>query len=317
MMGANERGRWQFRFPAALSPDGPRAFSMLILVATSLSAGVQTPDVVQPNLPDAENVAQLVGVSSEVSRLRVISTQTEPVDWWELLWLHQHISERIMAASLQVNATIAQIDNEISSVDEVHGFLADRRDQTVGRANLLGILLGGGLSATSSVLQLTTNLDKSTAGIDIAAGTVSAGMGLVGIHAQKGGSTRFDFRSNMLAELFDWPTLPDSRYPTTVWTFLNEVSPNSSEHLTRKQQLLKTWVVVKRIDSLSSADKIDHLTSQPSEMLKLSIDDLEDRAAMLQDVRARISFLKRDLGTLLASLPEVGEAALSSAGRDR
>jgi hypothetical protein len=44
-------------------------------------------------------------------------------------------------------------------------------------------------------------------------------------------------------------------------------------------------------------------------MLKLSIDDLEDRAAMLQDVRARISFLKRDLGTLLVSLPEVDESA--------
>jgi hypothetical protein len=44
-------------------------------------------------------------------------------------------------------------------------------------------------------------------------------------------------------------------------------------------------------------------------MLKLSIDDLEDRAAMLQDVRARISFLKRDLATLVASLPPVGGSA--------
>jgi hypothetical protein len=42
--------------------------------------------------------------------------------------------------------------------------------------------------------------------------------------------------------------------------------------------------------------------------LNLSIDDLEDRAAMLQDVRARISYLKRDLGALLASLPPVAHA---------
>jgi hypothetical protein len=39
--------------------------------------------------------------------------------------------------------------------------------------------------------------------------------------------------------------------------------------------------------------------------LQLSIDDFEDRAAMLQDVRARISYLKRDLGALVASLPPV------------
>lgn len=68
---------------------------------------------------------------------------------------------------------------------------------------------------------------------------------------------------------------------------------------------MQTWIGVRRIDSLSSAGKIDRLTSEPSELLKLTIDDLEDRAAMLQDVRARISFLKRDLGAFVASLPPV------------
>ncbi|MFY9936796.1 MAG: hypothetical protein WAK33_08000, partial [Silvibacterium sp.] len=74
------------------------------------------------------------------------------------------------------------------------------------------------------------------------------------------------------------------------------------------QELMQTWIRVKRIDSLASTEKIDHVTSQPSQLLKLSIDDLEDRAAMLQDVRARISYLKRDLGVLLASLPPVADA---------
>jgi hypothetical protein len=33
---------------------------------------------------------------------------------------------------------------------------------------------------------------------------------------------------------------------------------------------------------------------------------------MLQDVRARISFLKRDLGALVASLPAIGQSAEAS-----
>jgi hypothetical protein len=69
--------------------------------------------------------------------------------------------------------------------------------------------------------------------------------------------------------------------------------------------MIQIWIQVERIDSLSSTDKIERVTSQPSELLKLTIDDLEDRAAMLRDVRARISFLKRDLGDLLTSLPPV------------
>lgn len=107
---------------------------------------------------------------------------------------------------------------------------------------------------------------------------------------------------------FDRPALPNSVYPPIIWTFLNETSAYLPANITRKQDLLQTWVRVKRIDSLESKEKIDHLTSQPSEMLKLSIDDFEDRAAMLEDVRARISYLKRDLGALLASLPPVADA---------
>jgi hypothetical protein len=41
----------------------------------------------------------------------------------------------------------------------------------------------------------------------------------------------------------------------------------------------------------------------PAEHQLLTIDDLEDRMAMLQDVRAKISYLKRDLAALLLSLP--------------
>jgi hypothetical protein len=261
----------------------------------------------QSTQESAEGTAQLVGVLSEMNqlhRLSASSAEAEP-DRWQILWLHQHISERVMAVSLQVDATIAQIDNEIARANELRSFLSDRRDQTVSRANLLSILIGGGLGATSSGLQLSSGLDRPAAAVGIGAGTLSASLAIVGIHAQKGKTSRFDFGSNMLAEFFDRPTLPDSRYPETIWTFLNQPAPTTTDGDTRKMQLLQTWVRVQRIDSLTSVEKIDHITSQPSELLKLSIDDLEDRAAMLQDVRARISFLKRDLGVLLNALPPV------------
>lgn len=260
----------------------------------------------QPIGPGLESTAQLAGVLSEVTELRTLSGSTAPEDRWRTLWLHQLIFERIMAASLQVDAAIAQIDNEIARANEVHSYLADRRDRTVNRLNLLSVIVGGGVGATSSGLQLSSSLVKPAAGVGIGAGTLSASLALAGIRAQKGKSSQIDFQSNMLAEFFDRPVLPDSRYPETIWTFLNESAPSSPDGRTRKQQLVQTWINVKRIDSLASVDKIRRLTSQPSERLFLSIDDLEDRAAMLQDVRARISFLKRDFGALIASLPPVG-----------
>ncbi|MCU1257131.1 MAG: hypothetical protein JWO80_16 [Bryobacterales bacterium] len=286
-----------------------RALLLFAPLAIPLATKAQSPQPGQPKAATLESTAQLVGVLSELTELQKLSAGTVPADRWQILWLHQHISERVMATSLQVDAITAQIDNEISRANELHSYLADRRDRAVNRANLLSIMVGGGLGATSSGLQLSPNLTKPAAGVGIGAGTLSASLALLGIRAQKGKSSQFDFQSNMLAEFFDRPALPDSQYPETIWTFLNQSPPNNSTGLTRKQQLMQTWVEVKRIDSLASKEKIDRLTSQPSELLKLTIDDFEDRAAMLQDVRARISFLKRDLGALIASLPPVDGSA--------
>jgi hypothetical protein len=281
-----------------------RSLHLVALATFCVAASAQ--NLESRTLPRApESTAELIKVSSELKRLEKLSTSSAPADRWQILWLHQHISEQVMAASLQVDATIAQIDNEIARANEVRGYLADRRDRAVSRTNLLSVLVGGAVGATSSGLQLSSNLTKPAAGVGIAAGTLSAGLALTGIHQEKGKSSPFDFESNMLAEFFDRPTLPNSQYPVTIWVFLNEVYGPTG--LTRKEQLLQTWVQVKRIDSLSSTEKIDRLTSQPSQSLKLSIDDFEDRGAMLQDVRARISYFKRDLGALLASLPAVSD----------
>ena len=282
-----------------------RCFSLVALAAVTVAGSAQTPATV-PLAP--ESTAELIKVSSELNQLQKVSAGRSEEDRWRILWLHQHISEQVLAASLQVDATIAQIDNEIARANEVRGFLAERRDRSVSRANLLSALVGGTIGATSSGLQLSSRLTTPAAGVGMGAGTLSAGLALAGIREEKGKSTHFDFESNMLAEFFDRPTLPNSEYSETIWTFLNELSPSGPPGLTRKQQLLQTWVQVKRIDSLESRDKIARLTSEPSENLLLSIDDLEDRSAMLQDVRARISYLKRDLGILLSRLPAVSEA---------
>jgi hypothetical protein len=284
-----------------------RSLPLVVLAAIALAASAQTVEPRPPTPLASESTADLIKVSAEIRQLQALSTGAVRADRWQILWLHQRISEQVMAASLQVDATVAQIDNEIARANEVRGYLADRRDHSVSRANLLGVIVGGAVGATSSGLQLSSNLTKPAAGVGIGAGTLSAGFALAGIHAQKGKSSAFDFDSNMLAEFFDRPTLPSSQYPATIWIFLNEEGHNGSGGLTRKEQLLQTWVQVKRIDSLSSPDKIDRLTSQPAENLKLTIDDFEDRGAMLQDVRARIAYLKRDLGALLASLPAVGD----------
>jgi hypothetical protein len=248
--------------------------------------------------------AQLIQVLPEINQLNELVRSKS--DLSKITPLRQIISEKVLAASLQVDATIAQIENEIAQSNEVRGYLSDRRDKAVNRANLLSIVVGGTLGATSDGLQLPSGGNKASSLVGIAAGVLSSSLAISGIRAQKGGTRLFDFNSNMLAELFNRPALGDSRYDPIVWSFLNDVAANEEEGLTRKERLIQNWITLKRTDPPSTTagkNKIDRVSSQPSDKLPLTIDDLEDRSAMLEDVRAKISFLKRDLATLLLSLP--------------
>ena len=275
------------------------AGTMLIIVSTALAATAQS----SGSASNLEHAEQLLGILPAVSQLQKLSASEAPENRWQILWLHEKITERVLYATLELDATNARIDREAAHADELHSYLADRRDKVVNRANLLGIIIGGGLSATSSGLQLSSNFDKPASVVGLVGGVASAGFGLMGIRAQNGKTTDFDFDSNMLAAFFDRPALPNSTYPPLVWTLLNQRPESEPADVTRRQQLLQLWVRVKRIDSLDNTQKIDSLTSQPSQHRKISIDDLEDRAAMLHDVRARISYLKLDLAAILASLP--------------
>ncbi len=273
---------------------------VLVTMAVALAAAAQSPEAPQPNL---ENTEKLLGILPEVSQLQKLSKTAAPEDRWQILWLHEQITEQVLHAYLEFDAANARIDTEMTRADELHSYLSDRRDDVVTRANLLGIIIGGGLQATSSGLSLSSKLGTPASVLGLAGGVASAGFGLYGIHAQPGRTAEFEFESNMLAAFFDRPTLPDSVYPPIVWTLLNQPPENDPAGPTRKERLLRLWLRVKRIDSLDSKEKIDHLTSQPSQNFRLSIDDLEDRSAMLHDIRSTISYLKLDLAAVLASLP--------------
>jgi hypothetical protein len=250
---------------------------------------------------DNVRTAQIIGALPLIQRLGAADASQASL-------LRQQISEKVLAASLQIDATTAQIDNEIAQANELRGLLANRRDRTVNRANLFSVVIGGGLGAGSSALQLASGQARPASVVGIAAGVLSSGLAVSGILAQKGIKRVFDFDSNMLARLFERPALPDSDYAAIIWSFLNEVAPTDADHITRKERLIRTWIQVKRIDQPSTAagkDKIERVTSRPAEKMRLTIDDLEDRAAMLEDVRAKLSFLKRDLASLVLSLPAI------------
>jgi hypothetical protein len=295
----------------------PFALPRLVAVVVTITCQVQDLNAAQRTLrladnrelpPSAEEVASAIGLLPLFHRLVEIMTLPPGAgNQLEILSIHQEILENVVSSSLQVDATIAQIDNEIAQASELRGYLADKRDRTVNLLNLSSIATGGVLGVASSSLQLSQHLAKAGNATGIVSGGVSSTLSSIGLKAQKGQDRRFGFPSNMLAELFNRPVEPTSEYPSAVWRFLTSVAPTDPDKITRQQRLIRTWVEVRRIDPPNTPKgerKIQRVTSQPSDRYKLTIDDLEDRVAMLQDVRAKLSFMKRDLAVLLQALPK-------------
>jgi hypothetical protein len=300
-----------FSYDTAPAESGMRSSAMRVVVPLAifcLFAPLYGQDLVSPET--LANTINIIGVSRDIDRIRQLSnappTPAGSPQLWQNLWLHQRVNERINSVGLQVDAIVAQIDNEIAGASEIRSYLSSRRDHTVNRANLLSALLGGGLSATSAGLQLSPSKLNATVATGIVGGTISTGLAVYGIQAQQGKKQAVDSELNMLAPFFERKASHASTYPPVIWRFFSEVPPVDPEHLSRHDRLIHTWVSVGRIHSLDDpADraKIDRVTSLGSQHIPLSIDDLETRVAMLHDVRAMLLYLKRDLAAVIASLP--------------
>ena len=77
--------------------------SASLAFAVTISAQAPAPEVAQQST--TQRTAQLIGALEHVRKLEAMSASTVPPDRWQILWLHQCVYEKIMAASLQVDAT--------------------------------------------------------------------------------------------------------------------------------------------------------------------------------------------------------------------
>jgi len=211
----------------------------------------------------------------------------------------------VIDASLEVDGVIAEIDGELSEISEIRANLESRRDKVMTLNAIGGIITGGGLGVVGTALQFKASTANLGNGIGVASGAASIVLSVLGIHQQKGGKGSLGIAPNMLAKFFDKKPEFHSDYPQEVWVYLTDIPPTATDKRTRKDDLITRWIDCGHIDSPSSAKgqkQIDLMTSSTSSKQKLSLDQLADRSAMLSDVRASTSLLKRDLSKLMLAV---------------
>jgi hypothetical protein len=253
--------------------------------------------------PGAAEVANLLGVRPLLDQ---VDRSARPT--LESLAARQEILERTVAASLEIDGVLAEIDNETAQVNELRAYLESRRDRTIALNTIANIVSGGAGGVVGQILQIHHQTGGSVVGA--AAGGGSAVLSALGLRQERGARQALGVAPNMLARLFDRSAEFHSQYPDLVWRYLDAVPPEDTAAVTRRAALVRDWVRLGRIDAPDQpkgSRKIDLLTSSVTSQRALGIDVLADRAIMLADVRSRVSLMKRDLGKMMGYLRERAE----------
>jgi hypothetical protein len=283
-----------------------KAILLLLLGATTVLAPAQTKPKFIPedeSLMTASDVAKSLGLQRLFEW--IMSHASSSNDQLKLVMARQKLFQEVTIASLQVDAAAGQIDDEIAEARELQNYLEGKLEREIGRLNLVSLVAGGTLGTASASLGLIGE-GKTSSITGILAGGVTAGLSTIGLIRRSGSGQPLQVPSNMLANLFNRPVVGNNVYPPFVSRFMQAVAPNEKEGLNRQQRLIHDWIAVGRIPELSSKkgqERVDLLTSMPSQGRSLSIRDLNDRQAMLSDFRAKLLYLKRDLTLLLTNIP--------------
>ena len=228
----------------------------------------------------------------------------------ETLALRQEIMEKVMAASLDVDSVNAVVDLEIEHVRAIRGGLQARRDRAQNLINLASIFGGGVAGVVGTAMQFSTRAANLGNAIGVGGGAGSVALSLVGIHKQ-GGTSDLGNSPRIISRFSGYkPAAPEevsSVFPEDVWMYLNTTPSDQTD--SRRLHLMAKWQREGKLDKdglLKSEEKLKaggRLGQQPP---KLTISEMDDVQAMLLDVSASVSLMKRDLSEILRGLAAVG-----------
>jgi hypothetical protein len=276
--------------------------------------------------PEAAQVADEIGVAPFLDQLVRKRAAGSPISL-ESLAVRQEITEKILAASLDIDSVNAVIDSEVDQIRGIRADLQAKRDKAQNIINIASIVTGGAFGAVTSALQFKPSTVNLGNGIGVAGGAGSVVLSLIGIHTQGGGRRPLGDSPRMLARFLgrqpDAMEAIPSVYPDAVWSYLNSAAPaqpsfsasNSSQSnsaqsnvVTRREQLVAKWRAEGRINqdtSPKSQRRLESISGNISQVRKLNISDLDNRVAMLLDVRAKVSLMKHGLSEIVRALSAV------------
>jgi len=302
--------------PAAATIPGPGGSTYgakantVALPEQILKTGINLDNnLISANSRQLADSIQLTPVLEKIQTLQEQKRQASGPVTLENLALRQDLNETIteavqllQKASLEVDFVMSEIQAEQNVYEEILNSYQNARDNLVAKTNATSFITNGALWAVAEGLDIPTfkysRLAISSGTTGIIAGVIPSIFSLWAMRQQQGKKTLSETAPNVLAKLFDYPITPDIDYPSSVWRFLQSAPPGDSSERTRREQLIDRWLTDKNLPDFTdpkSRRQLDVITASVSHRKGLTINSLNTRLVMLQQLGGEVMKMKRML----------------------
>lgn len=278
-------------------------FLALLLAGLSTLQGCLAADLFDTLSPMAKEVAKDIGLTQHIVNIQDLRAKAANPDVIKLdvqfLFLKQEMTEILLTTFLETREVVAVVDDEMSRASELKDLLESRRDRAIRLNNITNFTSGGALAMIGSGIQIGGGNAINNAGnlMEVAAGGLATGISTYALKQSSGEKRSAGVNPNMLAKLFDLPTSIDTEIPTPIWNYLKEPIPGGKGE-SRRDLLIDRWVKLGRIPpptSKAGQRRVALLAGAVAQTHEVTIDLLDDRVAMLNDMRAVVGSMTREL----------------------
>jgi len=257
--------------------------------------------------PPSLQLAKELGLVELLLKLRTLSEHekhkhgTAPLSS-ESTSLRQEIGEVVLTTMLQCQEVIAEIDGEISEADELKSAMGNKRDAAIKTNAIANIVTNGFITGVGTTLQEpfetfpNSRFELPGEIIEASGSFASAGLGGYALKQNAGVKLSGDIKPNMLAKVFKRPNDDETEYPDVIWRYLNATLPGTK--VTRRQLLIQRWEELGRIPPQNTQKGrlyMRTLAGTIPQKNTITMNMLDDREAMLMDVKADVSQIYKEL----------------------
>lgn len=260
---------------------------------------------------DARRLGEQIGILPDLEDIEKLSGSRASPTWdqsrFQLLAAKQDALETLMMTNYEVRFVTNRIDRELAKTNEILAYEAERRDRAIRINTYANFLSGGVTGMVRGGLKLGDVNHIPPEVIETAEGGIQASLASWAFHEQRGDRRLEEGVPNMLAKILQTSDHRPPEFPASVWNYLNTATSMRKDNATRRTVLINRWIekkmcLIHRGHGGTSEVRAARLAGTAGRSRTVDIGVLEDRVAMLTDLRCSVTGMENLLLELIESL---------------